>query len=332
MTDFGGVLFDISFACEGRRYVENGRLFLNASGASIKGLFRGKDLTLNLFSEPVEKGRNAYIRLTLDGRTRRIRLPKGEKTIRLQCDKGRHEFEIVKLTESQNNSFAVTSVETDGEFLPFLCEPSLRIEFIGDSITTGFGVLSRETYGEYQTKEQDVTKAFPHLVSRALNAEYQIVAAGGWGIYKSKYSDYAIPDYYDNVDLWRNEGKYDRSAFPADLCVVTLGTNDYSYLADLPEEERAKEREEVKARFSAFIRKLLRNGKPIILVYGFFDYPDLGVMTEEVRREIESPLLSTLEVQSAASLGDIRAGHPGKRTHLSASKRLIKLIRKVLFN
>ena len=69
-----------------------------------------------------------------------------------------------------------------------------------------------------------------------------------------------------------------------------------------------------------------------MLVYGFFDYPDLGVMTEEVWREIESPLLSTLEVQSAASLGDIRAGHPGKRTHLSASKRLIKLIRKVLFN
>ena len=313
--------------CQGRRYVQNGRLFLNGSGASFKGLFRGNSLTISLFSEPVEEGREAYVRVTMDGRTRRVRLPRGEKTIRLTAESGEHLFEIIKLTESQNNSFAVSGIETEGKILPYAEKKALRIEFIGDSITTGFGVLSREMYGEYKTKEQDFTKAFPYLVSRALNAEYQTVAAGGWGIYTSKYADYAIPDYYDNADLLRNRQSYEHSAFPADIYVVTLGTNDFSYLADLTEEARVKERAEVKAHFIRFITKLLERRKPIVLVYGFFDYPDLGVMTEEVWSEISSPLLSTLEVQSAASLKDICAGHPGKETHRRACRRLVRHLR-----
>ena len=315
--------------CQGRRYVENRRLFFNHSGASFKGLFRGKSLTLRLFSEPISAGRNAYIRLTADGRTKRIRLPKGEKSISLSFPEGDHTFEVIKLTETANNTLGFLSAETDGAFLPVSEKKAIKIEFIGDSITTGFGVLAKEMYGEYQTKEQDVTKAFPHLVSRALDAEYRVIAAGGWPIYKSKYAPFAIPDFYDNVDLTRNTDKWDENAFSPDLFVVTLGTNDFSYLADLTEEERRSERAEVKAHFIAFLRRLLRRNIPIVLVYGFFDYPDLGVMTEEVRRELGSPLLTTLEVQSAASLGDVRSGHPGKRTHRLAAKKLVPLIRRV---
>jgi len=318
------------FHCQGRRYAEGGRLFFNPSGASIKGLFRGSLLTITLLAEPIEKGRNAYIRLSLDGRMRRIRLPAKEKSLKFSVREGEHSFEIIKLTESQNNFLGISRVETDGEFLPVREKKSLKIEFIGDSITTGFGVLSHERYGDYQTAEQDVTKAFPHLVASALNAEYHLVAAGGWGICRSKYSEHSIPDFYGNVDLLRNTDKWDKKRFSPDLFVVTLGTNDFSYLADLSEEERLRERTEVKAHFIAFLEELLREKKPIILLYGFFDYPDLGVMTEEVWREISSPLLSTLEVRSASSLDDIRAGHPGRRTHRLAARRLLRCIRSVL--
>ena len=327
MTEYRSHLLDCIFYCEGRRYVQNGRLFLNASGASLKGRFRGKSLKLTLFSDFTEKDRNAFVRLTVDGKTRRIRLPKGEKVLSFEGEVGEHLFEVIKLTESQNNSFAVASVWTDGEFLPVKVEDNLNIEFIGDSITTGFGVLARNVSGEYKTKEQDATKAFPYLVSKAVGASYQTVAAGGWGIYKSKYSPYAIPDFYDNVDLVRNQEKWDVSRFVPDLYVVTLGTNDFSYLADLSEEKGQKERAATKRRFKSFLKKLLAFKVPVLLVYGFFEYPDLGVMTEEVRREINSPRLFSLEVESAASLHDVRAGHPGRKTHRRAAARLIRLIR-----
>ena len=318
------------FSLQGRRYVKDGRLFLNASGASLKGLFRGKRLCLTLFSEPIMAGRNAYMRLTVDGKTRRMRMPKGEKTVLLELPQGEHTFEIIKLTESANNSLAFLCAESDGDFLPVQPSGGLKIEFIGDSITTGFGVLCRETYGEYKTKEQDVTKAFPYLTARALGASFNLVAAGGWPIYKSKYAPFAIPDYYGNVDLTRNTEEWDFSAFVPDVIVVTLGTNDFSYLADLSEEERAKERAEVKHRFLAFLRRLLTQNAKMVLVYGFFPYPDLGVLTEEVARELDDPRVSTLEVKSAASLNDVCAGHPGKRTHKLASARLIKRIRSLV--
>ena len=315
------------FFCQGRRYAEGGRLFLNPSGASVKGRFCGSKLILTVFSEPIDKGRNAYVRLTVDGKPGRIRLSQGEKVICRTLAEGEHLFEVIKLTESANNTFGFCSAETDGAFVPYKEEPRLKIEFIGDSITTGFGVLAKEEFGEYRTKEQDVTKAFPYLVSRELNAEYNVIAAGGWGIYKSKYSPYAIPDFYANVDLTRNTQKQDDAAFTPDLCVVTLGTNDFSYLSDLSAEKRVEERAEVKRRFIAFLQGLLTKKVPVILVYGFFEYPDLGVMTEEVWREVDSPLLSTLEVKSTASLKDIRAGHPGKRCHRMAARRLVKTIR-----
>ena len=318
------------FCLQGRRYVKDGRLFLNSSGASLKGLFRGKTLCLTLFSEPVTAGRNAYIRLTVDGKTRRYRMPKGEKRFSFDLGQGEHLFEIIKLTESENNSLAFLSAETDGDFLPADPCRGLKIEFVGDSITTGFGVLCRKEYGEYKTKEQDVTKAFPYLTARALGATYNVIAAGGWPIYKSKYAPYAIPDYYEGVDLTRNTEKWDFSAFHPDLIVVTLGTNDFSYLADLSEEERAKEHAEVKRRFLSFLRRLLTQNAKIVLVYGFFPYPDLGVMTEEVKTELKDPRVSTLSVQSAASLGNVRAGHPGRVTHKKAAARLIKHIRSLM--
>ena len=318
------------FFCQGRRYAEGGRLFFNASGAGFKGCFEGRALRLTLFSSAVEKDRNAFVRLTVDGKTRRVKLPLGEKVLKAELPQGKHVFEVIKLTETANDTLGVFEAETDGEFLVYHEKKDLKIEFIGDSITTGFGVLCKEKYGEYKTKEQDVTKAFSYLTAKALNAEYQVIAAGGWPIYKSKYSCCAIPDFYDNVDLTRNTQKYDRSAFVPDLFVVALGTNDESYLADLSEQKRKEERAEVKRRFSAFVEKLLKNGKPVILVYGFLDCPDLKTLTEEVWEETASPLLSTLEVKCAVTLDDICAGHPGKRCHKLAAARLTKAVKTLL--
>ena len=321
--------FEERFTLQGRRYVRDGRLFLNASGASLCGRFQGEKLTFLVESDYAEKGRNAYVRLTVDGKTARYRLPRGEKTLCVYLPQGRHDFEIVKITESANNSFAVISVETDGVFLPKEEKAGLKLEFIGDSVTTGFGVLAKETYGEYKTKEQDFTKAFPYLTAKALSAAYCVTAAGGWPIYKSKYAPYAIPDYYENVDLLRNEEKWDFSAYTPDVVVVTLGTNDFSYLADLPAEQEKEERGEVFRHFLAFVKRLLAlyPAAKIVLFYGFFEYPDLGVLTKEVVADLASPRVTCLETPSAASQDDVRAGHPGKKTHSLAAKRLFEYIK-----
>jgi len=314
---------------QGRRYVEDGRLFLNASGASVKGLCRGNVFTISLYSRPTVKGRNAYIRLTLDGRSRRIRLPIGEKTLSFDLPAGEHTFEIVKLNESESNALAISSLK--GEFLPFREEKRCRIEYVGDSITTGFGVRAKRADEEYTTATQDVTLSYAYLTSRALDAEMQIVAASGWGLYKSKYAECAIPDYYDNVDLTRNAEKYDFS-FSPDVIVLALCTNDFSYLADLSGEKRDEEYAALKRKSITFLRKLLQRA-PVVWVYGFSgseSQAGLPAFVEEVWSEISSPRFYTLQVRDSHSLNDICAGHPGKKTHKLAAQRLVRLLRTLI--
>ena len=331
MTEIKSVLLDKYFKCEGRRYVNNGRLFLNASGALLKGRFRGESLSLNLFSEPTVKGRNAYIRLTMDGARRRVRLPVGEKVLSFTFPAGEHTFELIKLNESESNSLALSSVTTDGEFLPVTEEKKIKIEFIGDSITTGFGVRAKRADEEYTTATQDVTLAYSSLTARALNAEMEICAASGWGMYKSKYAEHAVPDFYGNVDLTRNREKYDFS-FRPDVIVLALGTNDFSYLADLAGEKREKEYAALTRKSVAFIKKLLKRA-PVVWVYGFSgseSQAGLPAFVEEVWRELDCPHFYTLQVRSSHSLNDIRAGHPGRRTHKLAAQRLIRFIKKTI--
>lgn len=318
--------------CQGRRYTMNGCLFFNPSGASVKGRFRGESLTMDLVAEPVVAGRNAYVRLTVDGSSRRIRLPRRGKRLTLTLPAGEHVFEIVKLNESESNSLALRSLETDGEFLPYEEQKALRIEFVGDSITTGFGVRAPRADGDYCTKEQDFTLSYAYLTARALNAEYSVVAASGWGLYKSKYASHAMPDFYDHVDLTRNRLPYDFS-FRPDYVVLALGTNDFSYLADLDEETQGRERAVLLDRFVAFTRRLLSEGAKVILLYGFAGSPaqaGLPAFMQEVWRAVDDPRLYTLEVRDDYTLNDVRCGHPGRRTHRLAAARLIRLIEKDL--
>ena len=333
MTEISSILLDRFFKCEGRRYVTDGRLFLNPSGASLKGLFRGENLKIALRGDPAEKGRNTYIRLTFDGHSRRIRLPKKEKVIALSAPNGEHLFEIVKLSESQSNALSISSVVTDGEFLPYREEKPLKIEFVGDSITTGYGVRAKRADEEYTTATQDVTLSYAYLTAHALNAEMHVVAASGWGVYKSKYAEQAIPDFYGNVDLTRNKEGWDFSRFRPDLIVVALGTNDFSYLGDLSPEMRAEEKAALKQKYVDFLRLLLGQGGKVILCYGFSGseaQAELPALVQEIWREIDSPDFYTLQVKDAHSMNDISAGHPGKKTHRLAAKKLVACIKSIL--
>ena len=332
MTEIGSVLLEKFFKCEGRRYVLDGRLFLNPSGACLKGLFRGERLEITLRGDPAVQGRNTYIRLSLDGHARRFRLPRREKVISLSAVKGEHFFEIVKLTESESNAFSIFSIRTDGEFLPIREEKKLKIEFVGDSITTGYGVRAKNSDEDYSVATQDVTLSYAYLAARALNAEMHVVAASGWGLYKSKYAEHAMPDFYDCVDLTRNRAKWDFSLFSPDVIVLALGTNDFSYLADLAKEDRDCELVALREHFVAFTRRLLGQGASVVLLYGFSGSDkqrDLPALIEKVWRAVDSPRLHALQVPDAHGINDISAGHPGKRTHRLAARYLTRLIRSI---
>ena len=111
--------------------------------------------------------------------------------------------------------------------------PQRRIEFIGNSITCGYGneSLSREEHYSYET--QNHYYSYAARTARALNAQYIAVARSGIGIYRNyggpktgnadnMPAEYPFTCYHDKSQRW------DFSRFTPQVVCLNLGTNDTS--------------------------------------------------------------------------------------------------------
>lgn len=148
-----------------------------------------------------------------------------------------HHIRLEKVTES---AWIVGAF--DGFYLPkgetgTSAAPRQRqIEFIGDSDMTGYGVRSS---GHVCTQDEvrllsDTQIAYPALLAKALNADYQVNAISGRGLIRNfgGGTDHALPSVYANslpdlgpgIDL----PPYQNTLWKPDLIVVALGGNDFS--------------------------------------------------------------------------------------------------------
>ena len=95
---------------------------------------------------------------------------------------GRHTVKVMKVTGYTLAQAELTGVIFAGSMLTDAVDTSdkdLYIEFVGDSITCGWGTIG-EHGGAYT--DQDGTLAYPYLVAQALNADYSMTALSGQGL------------------------------------------------------------------------------------------------------------------------------------------------------
>ena len=122
--------------------------------------------------------------------------------------------------------------------------PSRKIEFIGNSITCGYGNegLCKEEHFDYATENHYYSYA--SIAARHLEAQHWVVARSGIGAYrnygepKTGSPDSCMPVQYEYTGYaWksdlRNEPtflreKWDFSRFQPDVVCINLGTNDLS--------------------------------------------------------------------------------------------------------
>ena len=130
----------------------------------------------------------------------------------------------------------------------------LRIEFIGDSITCGYGLEGIWEKDTFTTTQERPDKAYAFLTARALGAEFHLCSWSGIGI-TSNYVDPAtifLPDtnwlmpacwpYTDKKGQLRLKQEpeiWDASKFPPDIVVINLGTNDISWVRGMEERRLA---------------------------------------------------------------------------------------------
>lgn len=120
------------------------------------------------------------------------------------------------------------------KLLPTPERPKLRIEFIGNSITCGYGTDadSGDTHFSYDTENH--TLSYAYLTARALDADFNVVARSGIGMYRSYNGpregtpDNRIPAEYDHTLIYDPAHYWDHRSFRPDIICINLGTNDTS--------------------------------------------------------------------------------------------------------
>lgn len=189
---------------------------------------RASDSGLNYFNVIVDGKQHSIVKV--DGKE-----PKN--IVLFEGEKGTYHIRLQRRTEGFNGLTTVYSFEADGELIVEQNDlPRRHIEFIGDSLTAGYGTDSASGSEPYTAETQNCNLAYGCYIARYFNADYNLVAHSGQGVVRNygdekTTSDYTMLDRYGLLfDEADRERRYDfeASSYTPDLVVIFLGTNDYS--------------------------------------------------------------------------------------------------------
>ena len=241
----------------------------------------------------------------------------------------------------------------DGEFLP-LPEPKYRLEFVGDSITSGEGTVGAAGEEDWISAFFSAMNTYPRMVADALSAEYRVVSQSGWGIVTSwdGIAENRIPPYYTqicglltgerNASLGALED-YDFKAWQPDAVIINLGTNDGTAIcaaAELGQEWAgtldAKEAAEI---ITTAVRDFLKTvrccnpGAQILWGYGMLGDNLLPLIRETVEnyaKETADPRIHFLQLPDTTPDTVGSRLHPGVKAHRNAARVIEEYLRKIL--
>ncbi|WP_138484385.1 SGNH/GDSL hydrolase family protein [Dyadobacter bucti] len=139
-----------------------------------------------------------------------------------------HRITITRRTESHGGNTTFDGFIIDsGKTLYPLPRLTRTIEFIGNSLTCGYGNegKSREEHFKYETQNADLV--YGALVARKLDANYVAICRSGIGMLQSYDGNKGIvqPKLYDEIVAGSN-AQWDYSANQPDIVVIELGAND----------------------------------------------------------------------------------------------------------
>ena len=228
-------------------YKTQGRTIINDNGLALLGSadsfeFNADcqgDVCVNLIAETTEFSGEVDVYFTgyVDGERCETRYHIGndgkhELILATGLKKGAHSFKIVRQTDWNHGDVYVTGIRINGTPTDPPEKKDLYIEFIGDSLTTGFGnlpdVVDDAEWGGAPVY-QDATLAYPYLVSEALGADFSVVAVQGIGAACCGHPFTMNEVYLSYPRISEGDYLYEESR-PVDIVVINMLANDAVYV------------------------------------------------------------------------------------------------------
>ncbi|MBX3225822.1 MAG: hypothetical protein KIT84_30405 [Labilithrix sp.] len=204
---------------------------LSWGGTQVVVRFEGTALSLTL----AERGESRY-EVAIDG------APAGEP---FAPKEGTHTYPIAKglppgvhvvvLTRRTEPKVGVTQLRAfafpdGGRLLAPPAEPARRIELLGDSEMTGYGIECATPAASFSAETENATKAYPSLVARTLAADAHVLAYSGKGVYRND-----PPEGPPFATYYRQA--VPPAAWRANVVWIALGGNDYAPHGGPPDRE-----------------------------------------------------------------------------------------------
>ncbi len=333
----------------GRTWLNKDIRWLSFSASGVEFQFTGKSLSFSLRADSMftEKNHQARYAIYVDD----------ELVIDEMMDKGikevpvldleveeEHVIRFVKLSETSDSSVGIQyiSCDTQAKIQPTE-DKDLLIEFVGDSITCGYGADG--VLGDvYLTSNENATKAYACLTAQKLHADYSLVSQSGYGIISGytnsgiKQEKQALPLYYTRVGnsygtaggINPSDKEWKFEVLP-DIVVINLGTNDASYTKS----DATKKAEYVEG-YVAFLGTVREKNPDAEIIC------TLGIMGQDLCPQVEEAVEIFKSNTGDAKIHyvklDIQAYengyavdyHPTAASHEHAAEQMVKAIKQIL--
>jgi lysophospholipase L1-like esterase len=222
----------------------SGGPMLGFVGASVRVRFVGTGLDLRLedFGRGTPQTTN-YYDVSIDGAPPRALEVSPERELyplAANLSRGEHRVELFKRIESAPGGVVgagrarILGFVLHGERLLPVALPARRLEFIGDSITAGYGdEISTDdpANAPYTTLGSNGHKAFGAVTAARLGAQYMAVAYSGRGVSRNYAGSggQVVPDLYlQSVPEEPTASAWDPAQYTPDAVIINLGSNDFS--------------------------------------------------------------------------------------------------------
>lgn len=212
-----------------------------------------------------------------------------------------------------------------------------KIEFIGNSITCGYGVESIKDSDPFEDETENHWLTYANIVSDSLHAQHTSISRSGIGVYRNYNGPKGgsmdnMPWQYEYTLFNKHDEKWDFAKYQPQLVCINLGTNDFStnnYDAALYEKNYRM--------FLATVRSKYPTAK-IVLLTG----PMLGEKENRIQQEILNHICKDANKRGDKKVyrfdfsfqtGDLGYGaswHPSKLQHQKMAGELLPFLRKVM--
>ena len=328
-------------------------LYLGYSGAYVEfeATTARVQVTFCTDREVMEEIYRGWVAVHIDGAkepSMRFELTQPEQTVTIfeEAAARKVKIRIVKMSEAAFGIVGIKDlfVECDTPVIPTPAKDR-RIEFIGDSITCGYGNEGINGKDVFCTAQENPEDAYAILTADKLDADYHLVSWSGIGIITNWVPETAeepleeilMPDLYQYRDLRLAEKlglpkeKWDFGEYVPDLVVIFIGTNDDSYVRN-----KADRKENFGRRYYKFLEQVHESNpdSAILCILGTMGQnlcEEEAERVETFRKAYPAVRIEAIEMPQQLEEDGIGSdGHPSKITHRKAAELLSSKIREFM--